>query len=216
MSTSKVKKVYVKRLNNFPEAAFVFEVNDQTVSFDAGNSRFDESLDDTTLWYSWDFDITEDHDGNGINNDDDQDNTIDPVYIYPEPGEYKVRLTIKDKLSTTDVVERVVRVGNLNQPNSIVREKESLSITSANLMSSLSLSMPDRLIEKDDTVDIKAKILQANGEVYNETVFYKIIEGSGNFIPGEVRAREGLAISTFKADAPGLIIVEVTVPLISG
>lgn len=111
LSTSKVKTVYVKRLNSFPEAAFVFTVKDKTVNFDATNSRFDDSLEDKNLWYSWDFDARDDFDGNGMPNDDNQDNGVTPTHTYSADGSYTVRLSVKDKLNTTDIVERIVKIG---------------------------------------------------------------------------------------------------------
>lgn len=112
LSTSKTKKIIVKRINDFPEAAFIFSVDGKTVSFDASNSRFDETLEDKELWYSWDFDISKDQNGNGIKDDDDQDNGVTPKHTYAADGTYTVRLLVKDKLGSTDIVERMVSIGS--------------------------------------------------------------------------------------------------------
>lgn len=152
-------------------------MNDQIVSFDASNSRYDDSLEDTTLLYKWDFDTASDSDGNGTNNDDDQANKVNPVYTYEKPGEYKVRLTVKDQLATEDIVERKIAVGQgFIQKNGIGGKNESLKLSSKNLLSTLDLSMPDGSISKGTMVDIKAKIIQANGEIYSDIVNYKLIE----------------------------------------
>lgn len=76
--------------------------------------------------------------------------------------------------------------------------------------------MSNRTISKGDTVDIMAYITQANGEIYNEIVNYRIIEGSGDFLPKQVKAKNGVATSTFKATSEGFVTVEVTAPLILG
>ena len=98
LSTSKTKKIIVKRINQFPEAAFVFSVDGRTVSFDAMNSRFDKSLENLSQWFSWDFNTKIDEDGNGIKNDDNQDNTANPKFTFTKDGVYYVRLIIKDSL----------------------------------------------------------------------------------------------------------------------
>lgn len=76
--------------------------------------------------------------------------------------------------------------------------------------------MLDLDLERGNMVDITARIVQAGGGLYNDIVTYRIIEGSGSFIPSQVNAKNGVAISTFKAESPGVIIVEVTAPMISG
>lgn len=218
LSTSAVKKIIVQKTNTLPLAAFTYVVTGNTVKFDASNSQFDDSIANQEVWYSWDFDTQKDENGNGYTYDDVQGDMEKEEYTYSQEGEYTVRLTIRDSAGTTDYVERKIQVGDsIDFTNPNTQTIHSLQIVSdANLMSSLDVFMPDLILRKGDTVDISARIVQADGEIYNDIVRYKIIEGDGDFIPSTVNAKEWVAQATFKANTPGLIVVEVEAPAILG
>lgn len=222
LSTSQVKKIVVKRVSDFPEAAFTYYVDGLTAYFDWTNSRFDDKLDDKKLWYSWDFDTLIDVNGNGIKNDDDQDNKLQTQFTYTREWRYQVRLSVKDVLGVTDYVEREIVIGNtsFSEPLSVTSvwsKLESLHITSdKNSISTLDLFMPKVDLKPNDTIDITARILQASGDLYQGVVLYRVVEWSGLFIPSQVNAKNGVAISTFKADSVGMVTVEVSVPGVLG
>lgn len=220
LSTSKTKTIYVKRLTDFPEAAFVYEINNKTVKFDARNTRFDKTLDDTSLKYSWDFDTSLDFNGNGINTDDHESDTIIAEHTFKEDGIYFVRLTVTDTLGSEDFVERKIVINSISETDSNTSSNKlqtSLTLSSnLNLMTTLDLSMPDQEVSIDDLIDITARIIQANWELYAQKVHYNLLEGSGEFIPSQVEAHNGIAVSSFKPSAAGLVTVEVIVPTILG
>jgi PKD repeat protein len=210
LSSSATETVFVEPTNSYPQAAFTYRVDGTTVEFDASNSRFDPDLEDTTLRFRWDFDIQDDSDGNGINDDDVDSTEFDPVYTYPAPNLYRVKLTVLNSLGMEGVVVRDVNLG-LSAAERERNTYRSLDITAPNQpMTSLLLSVSPYQISRGETSDVTARILNADGSPYSGQVFFEVLEGSGEFTPNPVKARESQAESIFTALDRGPVRIRVT------
>ena len=203
LSSSATKTVNVETSQALPQAAFTYMISGNQVTFDASHSRFDPSLNDTTLRYEWDFNVNADDNGNGINDDDVQSTDMKPVYTYNEKGVYKVKLKIKQSDGSEGVVVRDV---NLNQTQ---QERDSNSYHSVQVssqkypMTTLNIDVVPYNLAKGDSADINAVILNADGSLYNGKVFFEIVNGSGEFTPNPVMAIDSKASSVFSATDTG-------------
>ena len=159
LSSSTTKTVYVEATNTLPQAAFTYKINGKTVTFDADNSRFDPDLDDTALRYEWDFNIQEDANGNGINDDDVESTEFNPVFEYSELRIYRVRLKVKDSLGMEGVVVRDVNLA-MNEEDRKKNTYRSLRVGSLDqALTTLNLSVNPIKVPKGGTADIDVRIL---------------------------------------------------------
>jgi PKD repeat protein len=209
LSTSTMKTVYVEPTQSLPQAAFTYEVDNNTVTFDAGNSRYDPDLPDTTLRYEWDFDIESDSNGNGINDDDIESTEFAPSYTYPQVGIYRVRLKVKDTLGMEGVVVRDINLAMSAQ------EKErntyrSLKVSSPNQpLTTLEVSILPMQVSKGGTADIDVSVINADGSPYSGQIFFEILDGSGDFIPNSVNAKDSKASTIFSSVDSGPVRIRV-------
>lgn len=95
-----------------PQAAFIYQIapDDTTglrVLFD-GTTSIADTQDTSITSYTWDFDLSEDKNGNG-NSEDDQDATGESVaQTYEKYGNYRVKLTVKDSEGKTGDITRTL------------------------------------------------------------------------------------------------------------
>jgi PKD repeat protein len=209
LSSSISKTIFVEQVDSLPQAAFTYEINGTVVKFDASNSRYDPSLADKTLRYEWDFDITKDANGNGINDDDVESTEINPSNTYPGIDMYKVRLKVKDSLGMEGVVVRDVNLAI----SAIEKEKgtyRSLKINSPNqAITSLQVIINSTEIEKGGTADVNVVVLNADNSPYYGQVFFEVIEGSGEFSPNPVDAKDSKASSMFTGVDSGVVRIKI-------
>lgn len=109
--------IYVDSLSKPPVAAFTYEQPDEKepkIIF-TNNSTADNSTKAKITSTSWDFDVSStqknaDSDGDGIKDNDLDSKDKNPEFTYPEPGIYRVKLTIEDSEGNTDQVVNFVNV----------------------------------------------------------------------------------------------------------
>lgn len=203
LSSSATKTVFVEATNALPQAAFTYLVDGNSVRFDAGQSRFDPDLEDTTLRFEWDFDVNEDANGNGIKDDDVQSTEITPEYTYSEKGVYKVRLKTKDVLGMEGIVVRDVDL-TLTEAERQKNTYQSLQITTPkHALTTLDIEVVPAKLEKGGSADVNVRVLNADGSPYNGQVFFELLEGSGDFTPNPVFAEDSKASSIFSASDSG-------------
>ena len=209
LSSSVSKTIFVEQVDTLPQAAFTYDINGTVVNFDANNSRFDSSLADKTLRYEWDFDITKDANGNGVNDDDVESTEVKPSYSYPETGIYRVRLKVKDSLGMEGVVVRDVNLAI----SAVEKEKgtyRSLKINSPNqAITSLQVIINSTEVEKGGTADVNVVVLNADNSPYYGQVFFEVIEGSGEFTPNPVDAKDSKASSMFTGVDSGIARIKI-------
>ncbi|MBN2087884.1 PKD domain-containing protein [Candidatus Peregrinibacteria bacterium] len=209
LSSSTSQKIFVEQVDSYPQAAFTYSIDGDTVTFNASNSRYDPDLSDTTLRYEWDFDIQDDDNGNGINDDDVQSTEESPSYIYSESGIYRVRLKVKDSLGMEGVVVRDVDLAM----SATEREKNSYysaKVTSPNQpITTMDIVVsPDEVI-KGGTTDIKVTVKNADNSPYYGDVYFEVVDGSGTFTPNPVKSKGSGASSIFTAVDSGTVRIRV-------
>lgn len=209
LSSSATKTIFVEQVQSLPQAAFTFDVDETTVIFDGNNSRYDSDLEDTTLRFEWDFNIQEDSNGNGIKDDDVESTEVSPSYTYSDLTIYRVRLKVKDSLGMEGVVVRdvdlsmsaeerekstyrSVRVGSINQP-----------------LTTLDIAVTPIDVPKGGTADVNVTIRNADNSPYYGQVFFEIMEGSGEFTPNPVDAKDSKASAIFTAIDSGPVRIKV-------
>ena len=209
LSSSATRTVYVEPTNSFPQAAFIYTVNGNTVNFNGDVSRYDPDLDDTTLRFEWDFDITQDQNGNSVNDDDVESTAVNPSFTYSAPGTYRVRLLVKDSLGQEGVVVRDVNLDLSAQD----RERNTCRTLGVDApgqpITTLSTSVSPCQISRGGTADIIITVLNANSTPYYGTVFFEILEGSGEFTPNPVQAKDGKAQVIFTGTESGSVRIRV-------
>ncbi len=209
LSTSAVKKIFVQPTQSLPQAAFTYKIEGNTVIFDGIHSRFDPDLEDTTLRFEWDFDVDDDANGNGINDDDIQSQDLKPSFTYLEKKAYRVRLIVKDTLGMQGVVVRDVDL-NLNEQQLLENSYSTLNVTSnTQALTTLSLNVIPAEMLVGQTADVTAIVLNADGTPYNGEVFFEILEGAGELTPNPVEATDSRATAIFTATDPGEVKLQV-------
>ena len=209
LSSSVGKTVFVEATDTLPQAAFTYSVDGNTVTFDGDHSRFDPSLEDTTLRFEWDFDVNDDENGNGVKDDDVQATEIQPTFEYPETGIYKVKLKVKDMLGMEGVVVREVDLA-LTEAERQKNAYRSLKVSAPkHPLTTLYMEVIPAVLEKGGSADIEVRVLNADGSPYNGKVFFEITEGSGHFTPNPVEARDSKASSVFNSVDEGEVRIRV-------
>jgi PKD repeat protein len=103
--------IYIDSLAEPPKAAFTFKQDgtSKKVRF-TNNSTADEAHNISIAKYSWDFDVNEDADGDGIKDNDVESTEKEPVFEYEEYGIKRVRLTVEDSEKQISSVTNFVNV----------------------------------------------------------------------------------------------------------
>ncbi len=135
-SISKPVKVFVDVVSEPPTAAFKYEqVGDNKIKF-LNNSLPDEESGAEIDSYQWDFDISSnlesaDSDGDGVLDNDNDSEQEDPVWIYEEPGVYRVKLTVVDTYGKSDEVINFVNVTS-SEPRQTTTTNTTIQTTDLN------------------------------------------------------------------------------------
>ncbi len=210
LSSTARQTVFVEPTNSYPQAAFTYSIDGNTVRFNGNNSAYDPDLTDTALRFEWDFDIQDDANGNGINDDDVQSTDVDPSFTYSQVALYRVRLLVKDSLGNTGVVVRDV---NLNL-SAVDRERNTYKTlvidAPSQALTILNLTISPFQISRGDTTDISAMVQNADNSPYEGSVFFELLEGTGEFTPNPVRAIDSKASTIFSAIDNGSVQIRVT------
>jgi PKD repeat protein len=207
LATTVTHTIFVERISKFPVAAFLYEVNDLVVKFDATNSRADPALDNINLKYVWDFDLRKDSDGDGDAQNDVDAEELNPIFTYENPGQYQVKLTIADIMKTADTVIHEIPVGETKEG---VKASSTLKIKSTtNPLTTLDLAVSDTRIKAGEAIIIESTILNADGSPYRGTVLFQVSEGTGEFLPSEVVAVNSKAKTIFKSMESGRVMISV-------
>lgn len=209
LSSSTTKTIFVEQVDSLPQAAFIYEIDGDTVTFDAGNSRYDPDLIDTTLRFEWDFNIKDDDNGNGINDDDVQSTEQTPSFTYVESGIYRVRLKIKDSLGMEGVVVRDIDLG-VSAADRKKNSYYSAQVSSPNQpLTTLNIIISPKDVAKGGTADIKVSVQNADNSPYYGQVFFEVVEGSGSFTPNPVDAKDSKAAAIFTSVDSGSVRIKV-------
>jgi len=209
LSSSATRTVFVEPTNSYPQAAFTYGINGTTVHFNGDMSRYDSDLDDTTLRFEWDFDISQDQNGNGVNDDDIESTDIDPIFTYPAPGLYRVRLKIKDSLGQEGVVVRDINL-DLSAADRERNTCRNLGLDAPSQpITTLGVSISPCQISRGETTDIIVTVQNADNSPYYGAVFFEILEGSGEFTPNPVEAKDGRAHTIFTGIDSGPIRIRI-------
>lgn len=203
LSSSASKIVFVETTESLPQAAFTYTIEGNTVRFDGSHSRFDPTLEDTTLRFEWDFDIADDANGNGIKDDDVQSTEMTASFEYPDMNLHRVKLKVKDFTGMEGVVVRDV---DLNQTEAERQRNayKSLRISAPkNPLTTLDIEIIPIVLEKGGSADLSVRVLNADGSPYNGKVFFEIMEGSGMFTPNPAEAKDSKASTIFNAADTG-------------
>lgn len=94
-----------------PVAAFTYSSSDLTATF-INNSNV-AGVGINLSGYSWDFDTSEDMDGNGVSDDDIDSTEKSPIHVYEDYGTHTVKLTITDSIGRTDEVTQTIKLEEL-------------------------------------------------------------------------------------------------------
>jgi PKD repeat protein len=210
LSSTTRRMVFVEPTNSYPQAAFIYEVNGNTVKFNGNVSRYDPDLADTTLRFQWDFDVQADADGNGTNDDDVESTDVAPTFVFDETRLYRVKLTVLDSLGDEGVVVRDVDL-NLSDAQRAQSTYHSLQLSAPNQpLTTLELIIAPFYVSRGETADITAIVANADNSGYYGDVFFDVLEGTGEFTPNPVQALDGKATTIFTAIDPGPVRIRVT------
>ena len=209
LSSSVTKAVFVESTESLPQAAFTYKIEGNDVTFDGSHSRYDPTLEDITLRFEWDFDVNSDADGNGVKDDDVQSTEMNPTFTYPETLLYKVKLTVKDFMGMEGVVVRDVDL-SLTEAERQRRAYRSLQVSAPKFpLTTLDIEVIPATLEKGGTADIEVRVLNADGSPYVGSVFFEVLEGSGQFFPNPVEAEDSKASSVFSSLDEGKVRIRV-------
>ncbi len=209
LSSSAVRTVFVESTESLPQAAFTYKVDGNTVTFDGSHTRFDPTLEDTILRFEWDFDTKDDANGNGVNDDDVQSTEISPIYTYPEKALYTVKLSAKDMTGMEGVVARDVDL-TLTEAERQKNAYRSLEVsTPKHPLTTLDIEVIPSVMEAGDSADVRARVLNADNSPYSGKVFFEIMEGSGQFTPNPVEAKDSKAAAIFTVLDSGSVRIRV-------
>ncbi len=208
LSTTVSHTIYVDKITDYPKAAYLYEVTGLDVLFDGANSMIDTTVKDNSIKYYWDFDLSTDSDGDGDPANDIDSTEMVTKYTYDKVGVYKVKLTVEDILKVMDTVIHEISVGEANRN---LLERKSLDIESiSHPMTVLSLNIKDSSIKIGESSIIEATVLNGDGSTYEKEVLFEVIEGTGEFLPDQVKAINSKAGTLFKSVEKGVIIIKVT------
>ena len=130
-------------------------------------------------------------------------------YTYSEPRIYRVRLKVKDSLGMENVVVRDINL-NLTDEERNKSTYNSIKISSpGKSMTTLDISVSPIDVSKGGTVDINARIFNADNSPYYGKVYFEVMEGSGNFSPNPVSAQDSRASTVFTASDSGLVRIRI-------
>jgi len=76
-------------------------------------------------------------------------------------------------------------------------------------ITTLDVSISPCQISRGETADISVLVLNANGEPYTGSVFFDLLEGSGDFTPNPVIAQDGKAQAIFTAVDRGAVRIRI-------
>ncbi len=228
LSTSAMKTVTVDRVSKLPLSAFTYQVYKNTVSFNAQNSRYDESVQGNTLKYAWDFDTSVDTDGDGNAQNDIDATDVNPKHEYPETQRSpSIILRVYDKTNGKDEITRKIRFdeasgivsllgggSSSSSPSSISKLKgeinEGITISSKIPMTTLHLVAGQKRMRAGETMDVFAFTQNADGSPYEGPLTFSVVEGEGHFVPPETKSVGGQGSATFESLSSGRVIVKVT------
>jgi PKD repeat protein len=139
-----------------PEAAFTYELDGLSVTFDSSNS--DTNVEGVLIEsFEWDFDTDVDSDGNGVDDDDVDSIEENPTYIYEDVNFHNVTLKIVDELSRSDEVSKKVELDELEEPEAaFTYETNGLTVTfdSSNSSSNIDeIAIAEYVWDFDTSVD---------------------------------------------------------------
>ena len=210
LSSTARQMIFVEPTNSYPQAAFTYSVNGNSVSFSGNGSRYDPDLTDTALRFEWDFDVQADADGNGNNDDDVQSSDVAPSFTFDETRLYRVKLTVLDSLGNEGVVVRDVDL-SLTESQRARSTFHSLKLSAPNQsITTLGLAVSPFIISRGETADIIATVANADNSGYYGNVFFEVLDGTGEFTPNPVQALDGVASTVFTAVDPGPVRIRVT------
>ncbi len=209
LSSSATQKIVVAATNKYPQAAFTYTTEGTTVHFDGSSSRYDPSQADTTLRFEWDFNVNEDADGNGVKDDDAESTEIAPTNTYFGKEIYKAKLTVKDVLGMQGVVVRDINLGLLAgqlEKNTY----RSIRLASPDQpMTILTLTLSPANLNRGETADVTATVVNADNSDYKGKVYFEVLEGSADFSPNPVEAKASKATAVFTALEKGQVRIRV-------
>lgn len=210
LSSSATQLIVVEPTESLPQPGFTYQLKDNTVEFDGSYSRYDPTLEDTTLRFEWDFNTNEDFNGNGIKDDDVQSTEIKPTHTYNEKGRYKVRLKVIDSLGAEGIVVRDIDM-NLTDQERRQNTFKSLKISAPqHPLTTLELEVVPDIMEKGMSADVKARVLNADNSAYKGRVYFEVIDGTGQFLPNPAEAKDSVATSIFNSIDSGRVRIRVT------
>lgn len=108
--------IYVDASVDAPTAAFLAEVDEETVVF-SNQSTFDTENGAEAQGFFWDFNLDEDSDGDGDSDNDIDSTEENPEITYEAQGVYEVALTVVDNIGQEDTVTQTVRVLETQAPD---------------------------------------------------------------------------------------------------
>ena len=210
LSSSATRSVFVEPTNSYPQAAFTYQINGNQVKFNGDPSRYDPDIADTNLRFEWDFDIAEDANGNGINDDDVESTEVTPSFTYGDAGLYRARLKVKDSLGQEGVVVRDINL-NLSASERERNTYHSLGLSAPSQpITTMDISISPYQLSRGETTDIFVKVKNADNSPYYGQVFFEILEGSGEFTPNPVEAKDGEGQTIYTAVDRGPVRIRIT------
>ena len=131
------------------------------------------------------------------------------TFTYPEKLLYRVKLTVKDFMGMEGVVVRDVDL-SLTEAERQRDAYHSLTVSAPkHPLTTLDLEVIPAILEKGGSADIKVRVLNADGTPYFGKVFFEIMEGSGQFFPNPVDAKDSEASAIFSAIDEGEIRIRI-------
>lgn len=208
LSTTARLSIFVERLSKYPLSAFLFNVNGLEVSFDGSNSQFDPSIPNNSLQYQWDFDMNTDSNGDGDPQNDIDSVQISPTFIYQEKRKYRAKLTVVDILQGKDDVIREIDL----QSDSVAPQQKSAPKITSNThgLTSLDITIQNAQVRINETTEIRANILNADGSQYTGKVSFELLEGSAEILPQQIEAKQSQAKALITPFGEGYIEILVT------
>ena len=209
LSATKTRTIYVETTQSLPHAAFTYTVKGNTVTFDGSHTASDLTLKDTAVKFSWDFDTATDADANSIKDDDVQSTKIKPSFTYSSKGIYKVRLQVTDSAGKKGILVRNIDL-NMTEAQRKKDTYRSLRVGSnKNALTTLDIETNPISPKKNGSMDIKVRVINADGSTYSGKVYFGLLEGSGSFTPNPVTAVNSQATAIFQASDSGKVTIRI-------
>jgi|GEM_PF-7061938 len=175
-----------------PVAKIKYEAQDLTINF---RDLSDIDPETTLEGRIWDFDTSEDTDGDGISNNDEDSVEENPSHTYDIAGDYEVQLTIKDAQGNEDFVTKRITV-----------ESEPLE---ARLLLTPTPSFDNIVHLQGERAEVRADVSASSGPIVRYVIDGNIhYESGGDDDPGNdtdydfTEPREGLFIYESHWDQP--------------